>query len=64
MITAGWLQRRIEKREQRIRSEGIAEGIAEGTAEGIAKVLAVLDEEARKDAERKLNLNGNSDSKN
>ena len=32
-------------------------------AEGVQKVLSVLDEEARKDAERKLNLNGNPDSK-
>ena len=52
LITAEWLKGKIEKREQRIRNEGREE------------VLAVLDEEARKDAERKLNLNGNPDSKN
>ena len=52
MITAEWLKGKIEKREERIRNEGREE------------VLAILDEEARKDAERKLNLNGNPDSKN
>ena len=55
LITAGWLQRRIERRE--------AKRLDEARAEGREEVLAVLDEEARKDAERKLNLNGNSDTK-
>ena len=67
LVTAEWLKSRIEKREQRIRNEGIAEGHDEGRKEGIAegveKVLSVLDEEARKDAELKLRRNGNSDSK-
>ena len=36
---------------------------SKGIAEGVEKVLSVLDEEARKDAERKLNLNGNPNSK-
>ena len=56
-----------ETRSERIRNEGHAEGHDEGrvkgVAEGVEKVLSVLDQEARKDAECKLNLNGNSDSK-
>ena len=67
LITAEWLKSRIERREERIRNEGHAEGHDEGrvkgVAEGVEKVLSVLDEKARKDAERKLNLNDNSDSK-
>ena len=67
LITAGWLQRRLERREAKrldeAREEGRDEGLVKGVAEGVEKVLSVLDEEARKDAERKLNLNGNSDSK-
>ena len=64
LITAGWLQRRIERREAKRLDEARNEGHVEGIAEGVEKVLSVLDEEARKDAERKLNLNGDSDSKN
>lgn len=79
LVTAEWLKSRIEKREERIRNEGHdkgraegrvegraegrKEGRVEGVAEGVEKVLAVLNEEARKDVERKLNLNGSSDSK-
>ena len=51
LVTAEWLKGKIEKREERIRNEGREE------------VLAVLDEDARKDAERKLRLNDDSDSK-
>ena len=62
LITAEWLKSRIEKREQRIRNEGHDEGRnegrAEGRAEGREEVLAVLDEDARKEAERKLRRNG------
>lgn len=71
LITAGWLQRRLERHEAKrldearaeAHEEGREEGRVEGVAEGVEKVLSVLDDEARKDAERKLNLNGNSDSK-
>ena len=45
-----------EKYEQR-RYE---EGKAEGRAEGVAAVLDVLDENTRKEVERKLRLNGDS----
>ncbi len=45
------------------REEGRVEGRAEGVAEGVEKVLSILDEEARKDIERKLRRNGDSDSK-
>ncbi len=63
LITAEWLKSRIEKREERIRNESHAEGRDEGRAEGRKEVLAVLDEDVRMDAERKLRLNGDSDSK-
>ena len=33
MITAEWLKGRIEKREERIRNEGIAEGLAQARRE-------------------------------
>ena len=59
LITAGsfkeLVDRNIESHREKLRDEG--------RVEGVEKVLSVLDEEARKDAERKLNLNGNSDSK-
>ena len=61
MITSIWLKnlvdRNIASHQEKLRDEGRAEG----TAEGIAKVLAVLDEDARKEAERKLRLNGRSE---
>ena len=59
LITAGWLQRRIERREERIRNEGRAEGSAE-TQE---RILGMLDEDTRKEIESELRRNGNSDSK-
>ena len=67
LITAGWFKelvdRNIESHREKLRDEGRDEGRVEGVSEGVEKVLSVLDEEARKDVERKLNLNGNSDSK-
>ncbi len=56
LITAGWLKNRIEKREERIRNEGRDEGREE--------VLAILDDDARKEAERKLRRNGNPETRN
>ena len=55
LVTAEWLKSRIEKREERIRNEGITEGQDQ--------VLRLLDEEARKEIESELRHNGNSDSK-
>ncbi len=56
LITAGWLKelvdRNIESHREKLRDEGRDEGRDE--------VLAVLDEDARKEAERKLRLNGRS----
>ena len=67
LVTAEWLKSRIERREERIRNEGHDEGRAEGRVEGRdegrEEVLALLDENARKDIERKLRRNGNSNSK-
>ena len=59
LITAEWLKRRIERREERIRNEGRAEGSAE-TQE---RILGMLDEDARKEIEDKLRNNGNSKDK-
>ena len=77
MITTRWLEnlvnRNISNYEEKIlaegltkgrtegRTEGRAEGRTEGRTEGRAEVLAVLDEDTRKDAERKLEPNGDSD---
>lgn len=71
LVTAEWLKSRLERHEAKrldearaeAHEEGREEGRVEGVAEGVEKVLSVLDDEARKDAERKLNLNGNPDSK-
>lgn len=64
LITAEWLKRRIEKREERIRNdgreEGRVEGREEGRVEGREEVLKVLGKDAREEAERKLRRNGES----
>ena len=41
-------------------AEGKAQGIAEGEAQGMAQVLDMLDDDTRKEVERKLRRNGNS----
>ena len=61
-------ERYLAKRFRQGKAEGIiegvaagkAEGIAAGKAEGIAEVLEMLDEDTRKEVERKLRRNGNS----
>ena len=40
--------------------QGKKEGIAEGEARATARVLDMLDEDTRKEVERKLRRNGNS----
>ena len=66
MLTSGWLKniidRNIANYEKRVRAEGRAEGLSEGRSEGRAEVLAVLDEDIRKDAEQELWRNGDSES--
>ena len=61
MITTRWLEnlvnRNISNYEEKIRAEGRAQAREEARAE----VLAVLDEDTRKDVERKLERNGDSD---
>ena len=61
MITTRWLEnlvnRNISNYDQKIRDAARDEFLAEGRAE----VLAVLDEDTRKDVERKLEPNGDSD---
>ena len=42
------------------KAQGIAEGMAKGEARGMAEVLDMLDEDTRKEVERKLRRNGNS----
>ncbi len=60
LLTSGWLKnlidRNISQYEERVRAEGRTEGRNEGRSE----VLAVLDEDTRKNAEQKLRRNGNS----
>ena len=57
-------ERYLAKRFRQGKIEGIAEGIAEGKAEGIAmgkaEALGMLDEDTRREVERKLRSNGNS----
>ena len=69
MITTQWLEnlvkRNISNYEERVRAEGRAEGRDQGRAEGLdqgraemlSEVLEVLDEDTRKDIERKLRDN-------
>ena len=40
--------------------QGFEQGFAEGRASGIAKVLNLLDDDTRKEVERKLRRNGNA----
>ena len=77
MITTQWLEERLERTREQRRAEGRAEGLtegltkgrtegrAEGLTEGLTKgrdeVLGLLDEDTRKEVERKLRRNGNSD---
>lgn len=46
MVTAAWLQRKIDEREKRLR--------AEAEAKGEARILALLDDNTRNDVEREL----------
>ena len=46
MVTAAWLQRKIDEREKRLR--------AEAEARGEARILALLDDDTRNDVEREL----------
>ncbi len=66
ILIEGWkmLAERYEKRRYlEGRAEGLVEGRTEGLAEGHAKgqdtVLALLDEDTRREVERKLRRNGN-----
>ena len=67
MITTQWLEnlvnRNISNYEEKILARGREEARDEFLAEGRAEVLAVLDEDTRKDAERKLERNGDSDTR-
>lgn len=60
LITAGWLQRRLERREAKRLDEARAEARAEGSAETQERILGMLDEDARKEIEDKLRNNGHS----
>ena len=65
MITTQWLEnlvkRNISDYEERVRAEGLDQGLDQGRAEGraemLSEVLDVLDEDTRKDIERKLRDN-------
>ena len=65
MLTTRWLENLVERNkaayDERIRTEGRTEGRAEGRTEALAEVLALLDEDTRKDVERKLRRNGDSE---
>ena len=61
MITTQWLEnlvkRNISNYEERVRAEGLDQGLDQGRAEMLSEVLDVLDEDTRKDIERKLRDN-------
>ena len=63
LITAGWLQRRLERREAKRLDEARAEGREEGGAEMQERILGMLDEATRKEIESELRRNGDSYSK-
>ena len=58
MLTSGWLKNIIDRNIANYERRGRAEGRAEERAE----ILAVLDEDTRKDVEQKLRRNGDSES--
>ena len=53
-------ERYLAKRFKQGKQEGIDEGIAIGEERATARLLDMLDEDARKELERKLRRNGNS----
>ena len=61
MITTQWLEnlvkRNISNYEERVRAEGLDQGLDQGRAEMLSEVLDLLDEDTRKDIERKLQNN-------
>ena len=67
MITTQWLEnlvnRNIANYDQKIRTEGLTEGRTKGRAEMLTQVLDLLDEDTRKDVERKLQPNGDSETR-
>ena len=52
-----------EKGRTEGRTEGLTKGRTEGRAEMLTQVLDLLDEDTRKDVERKLQPNGDSDTR-
>ena len=60
MIAERYLAKRFRQGKQEGIVEGRTEGIVEGRTEGIAEVLEMLDENTRKEVERKLRRNGSS----
>ena len=60
MIAERYLAKRFRQGKKEGIAEGKAQGIAEGKAQGMAQVLDMLDDDTRKEVERKLRRNGNS----
>ena len=60
MIAERYLAKRFRQGKKEGIAEGQARGIAEGEARGMAQVLDMLDEDTRKEVERKLRRNGSS----
>ena len=63
MLYERYVRRLDREAREKGREEGLAEGRTEGRTEGRAEVLALLDEDTRKDAERKLQRNGDSETR-
>ena len=58
-VTRVIAERYLAKRFRQGKQEGIAQGKREGIAQGEARVLDLLDDDTRKEVERKLRRNGN-----
>ena len=56
-------ERYVRRLDREAREKGRTEGRTEGRAEMLTQVLDLLDEDTRKDVERKLEPNGDSDTR-
>ena len=54
-------ERYVRRLDREAREKGLTEGLTKGRAEMLTQLLDLLDEDTRKDVERKLRPNGDSD---
>ena len=63
MLYERYVRRLDREAREKGRTEGLTKGRTEGRAEMLTQVLDLLDEDTRKDVERKLEPNGDSDTR-